>query len=108
MTTASTHLTVTVWERPGAPPRVWTLTADPPGGTHPDPEAAIRAIEEAQRPFDPVPRGALCAQVYGGPQRAVIEGHWRGRPVSARYDKRNACEIARWKALSAVLDASDA
>jgi hypothetical protein len=52
-----------------------------------------------------VPRDAICAQLYGGPARAVIEGSWRGQPVSASYDKKNSCEIARWNALSAVLDA---
>jgi Subtilisin inhibitor-like len=105
MTNVGGHLRVTVWDSPDAEPRRLELTADPPGGTHPDPQAAVRAIEEAARPFDPVPPGTLCAQIYGGPGRATIEGVWRGRPVSATYDKRNACEIARWKALGAVLDA---
>ncbi|WP_020576159.1 SSI family serine proteinase inhibitor [Actinopolymorpha alba] len=105
MTTASTHLTITVWEDPDSAPRTWELTADPPGGTHPDPGAAVTAIETARNPFAPVPKDAICTQIWGGPQRAVIEGVWRGQPVSATYDKRNGCEIARWNALRAVLDA---
>ena len=95
---------MTVWESPDAEPRRFELSADPPGGTHPDPDAAVLAIEQAEHPFDPVPPNALCAQIYGGPGRATIEGVWRGQPVSATYDKRNACEIARWRKLSAVLD----
>lgn len=104
MTTPGTQLTVTVWDSPDAAPRTWELTADPPGGTHPDPAAAIAAIAGARRPFDPVPRDAICAQLYGGPERAAIEGTWHGQPVVASYDKTNSCEIARWNALSAVLD----
>ena len=111
MTTPTTHLTVTVWDRPDAAPRTWELIADDgneeeaAAGTHPDPGGAISAIAAATRPFEPVPRDAMCTQIYGGPQRARIEGVWRGQSVSASYDKRNGCEIARWKALSAVLDA---
>jgi Subtilisin inhibitor-like len=104
MTSGDSRLTVTVWDSPDAEPRRFELTTDPPGGTHRDPGAAVRAIDAAARPFDPVPPDALCAQIYGGPGRAAIEGVWRGRPVSATYDQRNACEIARWKALGAVLD----
>ena len=100
----STHLTVTVWDDEEAQPRTFDLVGDPPGGTHPAPEAAVRAIEQAARPFEPVPPDAMCTQIYGGPARARVEGVWRGTPVSATYDKRNGCEIARWKALSAVLD----
>lgn len=100
-----TRLTVTVWDRPDAEPRTFELTEAPPAGTHPRPEAAVAAIEAAPRPFEPVPRDAMCTQIYGGPQRAVIEGVWRGQRVHASYDKKNGCEIARWKALGAVLDA---
>ncbi len=100
-----TQLTVTVWADPDSAPRTWELTGDPPGGTHPAPEEALAAIAQAPRPFEPVPPDAMCTQIYGGPARATVEGVWRGTPVSAAYDKRNGCEIARWKALSAVLDA---
>jgi hypothetical protein len=99
-----TRLHITVWASPDAPPRVWELVEDPPGGTHPRPAEALHAIEAADRPFAPVPADAVCTQIYGGPARATIEGSWRGQRVSASYDKRNGCEIARWKALSAVLD----
>ncbi|MEQ7006545.1 SSI family serine proteinase inhibitor [Actinopolymorpha sp. B17G11] len=103
--TARTRLRITVWANPDVPPRTWELTEDPPGGTHPRPDAAISAIEAAKHPFAPVPADAMCTQIYGGPARATVEGTWRGQRVSASYDKRNGCEIARWKALSAVLDA---
>jgi hypothetical protein len=97
------ELTVTVVDGPRLPPRVRTLTCDPPGGTHPDPVAACRALERARHPFDPVPAGMLCTQVYGGPETATITGTWRGAPVDAAYRRTDGCEIARWQALAAVL-----
>ncbi len=68
---------------PGQPQTSWTLTCDPPGGTHPDPEGACRAIAAARHPFEPVPADMHCTQVYGGPETAVISGTWQGRPIEA-------------------------
>jgi hypothetical protein len=96
-------LTVTVWPQVGARPLRWTLTDDPPGGDHPDPVGACAALAAARHPFAPVPPGSMCAQVYGGPQTATIEGVWRGERVSARYSRTDGCEIARWNAVAAVL-----
>jgi len=102
-TPAPTSLIVTVTPQPGAAPVRWTLTDDPPGGNHPDPAAACAALAAARRPFDPVPRDAVCTQQWGGPQTATIEGTWRGRPVRARYSRTDGCEISRWNALAPVL-----
>ena len=97
-------LTVVVSAGPGQPQTRWTLTCDPPGGTHPDPDGACRAIAAARHPFEPVPADMHCTQVYGGPETATISGTWHGRPVEARYRRTDGCEIARWRALEAVLD----
>lgn len=100
------ELIITVRAQPDAEPVVWTLRCDPPGGDHPDPDGACAALKNAARdPFSPVPRGTICAQIYGGPQQATITGRWRGRPVRARYRRTDACEIARWDAIRAVLRA---
>ncbi len=96
------RLQITVWPGPGLAPSRWTLTADPPGGDHPDPAAACAALAAAPRPFAPVPAGTICAQVYGGPQTAAIEGSWAGQPVRASYSRVDGCQIARWNALAAV------
>lgn len=96
-------LTVTVVDDAGATPRTWTLTCDPPGGSHPDADAACRAIDAARTPFAPKPADMACTQIYGGPQTATIEGTWRGERVSASYKRTDGCEIARWNALAAVL-----
>jgi hypothetical protein len=98
----ASRLRVSIRDSPDRDPAMWTLSCDPPGGDHPDPAAACAALAAADRPFDPVPPGTMCAQVYGGPQTATIDGVWQGRPVHATYSRVDACEIARWDALAAV------
>ncbi len=98
----STRLTVTVGTG-GSAQRTYTLGCDPPGGDHPDPEAACAALAAARRPFAPVPKDLQCTQIYGGPQTATIAGTWRGEQVSASFDRTDGCEIARWDALAPVL-----
>jgi len=98
------RLTVTVSDAPAAAPRTWTLTCDPPGGDHPRPAEACAAIDAARQPFAPKPADAMCTLIHGGPQTATITGTWRGSPVDAAYRRTDGCEIARWNALSAVLE----
>ena len=103
--TGETALTVIVDDGPGAEPRMWELTCDPPGGTHPDAAAACGAIiaaDEAGEPFAALPADAICTDIYGGPQEAAIKGTWRGIEVSAKFSRENGCEIARWDKLLAV------
>src|SRR3954447_13492987 len=97
------RLVVRVWDHPDATPRVWRLECAPPGGDHPDPVTACAVLAQLPAPFAPVPAGALCAQVYGGPERATIDGEWRGEPVHAVYSRTDACENRRWHRLAAVL-----
>jgi hypothetical protein len=44
----------------------------------------------------PVPRLTACTEIYGGPATARVRGTLRGRPVDARFDRTNGCEIERW------------
>lgn len=97
-------LTITVIADPQAQPVTWTLTCDPPGGDHPDAEAACAVLDTVPTPFAPVPAGTMCAQVYGGPETATITGTWRGERVDASYRRTDGCEIARWRRLGPVLD----
>ena len=46
----------------------------------------------------------VCTDIFGGPQTATVEGTIRGKAVSARFARRNGCEIARWEAASPLLD----
>jgi len=99
---SDTRLTITVWDAPDAQPRRYTLTCDPPGGDHPDPQRACAALLSAEAPFAPVPADVRCMQMWSGPQRATIEGRWRGVPVAASYSRNDSCETARWDALAGV------
>ena len=92
----TTELTVVVkpGERPGT--RTFTLTCDPAGGDHPDPEAACRMLDELEDPFAPVPPRTACTEIYGGPQTATVTGTFRGEPVDAEFSRTNGCGISRW------------
>jgi hypothetical protein len=51
----------------------------------------------------PVPEDMACAQVYGGPAVATVEGTLSGEPVSARFKLTDSCEIERWRRNRALL-----
>lgn len=81
----------------------WTLTCNPAGGTHPNPEQACAALAANASALPPVPPDRACTMQYGGPQRATVTGTWRGEPVQATFSRENGCEIARWDALVGLL-----
>lgn len=105
--TPATALTITVDQGGGGEVSQYTLTCEPPGGDHPDPDAACAALAEASaaqpNPLDPVPADVACTEIYGGDQTAVIEGTLGGKAVRAELSRVNGCEIARWDALVPVL-----
>ena len=91
------QLSITVWPKgPDGPAKRWTLRCDPAGGTLPRAGRACARLAGLRRPFAPVPRDAVCAQLYGGPQEGVVRGTFRGERVSARFNRRDGCQIARW------------
>jgi hypothetical protein len=53
--------------------------------------------------FAPVPAATACAEVYGGPATARIDGTLDGKPVHAAFDRTNACEMARWDRIESLL-----
>ena len=82
----------------------WTLTCDPAGGTHPDPEAACAAlVGNGDRALPPKRKDVVCSQVYGGPQTATIQGTWQGRTVRSSFSRTDGCEISRWDQLKGLL-----
>ena len=99
---SSSELVTTVTDESGSR-AVWTLTCDPPGGDHPDPEAACQALDGRADALRPVPKDRACAEVYGGPEKASITGTWRGQQVRSTLARTNSCEIARWAALQGLL-----
>jgi hypothetical protein len=102
--TPETELTVVLDQGDGTAPDEWTLTCDPAGGTHPDPEAACDTLADLDpETFEPVPPDAMCTMIYGGPHTAVVTGQWNGEPVESEFSRENGCEIVRWDAAVAVL-----
>ncbi len=98
-----TALTVTYWEDGARPVHktLWKLECDPAAGTLARPALACRRIKAGGwRLFAPVKDGSICTEIYGGPQVALVVGIVEGRPVWARIQRRNGCEIARWNRLS--------
>ena len=97
LATAVTSLTIMLWPQGMDGPRErWTLRCGPTGGTHPAAVAACRRLASLEQPFRPVPRNAVCTEIYGGPDVAVVAGTFRGRRVWARFNRTNGCHIARW------------
>jgi hypothetical protein len=97
-TAAGAALDISVWNQgTDGPVRTWTLRC-PPGGTLP---AAARACSRLDamgtNAFRPIPRNVACAELYGGPQVAEVNGTFEGRPIRARFSRTNACEIDRWE-----------
>jgi hypothetical protein len=107
-TGASVNTELTIVYNDGAgKTETWTLSCDPPGGTHPHPDAACAALAAKGRTaLPPVAKGMMCTQIYGGAQTAKITGTWRGESVDASLSRQNGCEISRWKALEGLLPAT--
>jgi hypothetical protein len=95
---ASTSLNITVWpngEGNGGK-KVWTLRCAPVGGTLPHRASACRQLAALRAPFAPTPKNSACTQIYGGPQEALVTGRFRGRPIHARFNRQDGCELGRW------------
>lgn len=96
---SGTSLKITVWPD-GRTPASYTTTlrCAPPAGTLPRAGDACRRLSAMRDPFAPVPRDAVCTMIFGGPQRALVTGTYRGRRVWTRFDRSDGCRIARWNA----------
>ena len=92
-----TELEISTWRRgTDGPVHVWTLLC-PPGGTLPAPDRACSALDAlGADAFEPVPPDVACTEIYGGPQVAEVSGTHKGKPVLARFNRSNGCEIDRW------------
>jgi hypothetical protein len=98
-----TALTITFWPDEQAPDTFerWTLRCAPPSGTLPNRKRACAKLSGLRfGAFAQVPQDAICTQIYGGPQKAVVKGTIAGHRVWASFRRRNGCEIARWARFS--------
>jgi Subtilisin inhibitor-like len=96
-------LTITYWPDEQAPETYqrWTLRCNPVGGTLPN---RVRACTRLSRlplsSFAQVPKDAICTQIYGGPQKAVVKGTIGTVRIWSSFRRRNGCEIERWNRFS--------
>ncbi len=96
-------LTITYWPDEQAPRTFdrWTLRCNPLGGTLPNRKVACRRLARmTPAALAPVPPGSICTQVYGGPQKAVVQGKMGARRIWASFRRRDGCEIDRWQRFS--------
>ena len=101
--TSDTDLTIVINKGPSSTV-TWRLTCNPPGGTHPDPEAACRALEaNGAVALPPVPEDKACTQIYGGPETASITGSWQGQQIMSKFARNDGCQISRWKLMEGLL-----
>jgi hypothetical protein len=102
LTGSPANLTITVWPNGrDRAARVSTLRCEPTGGTLPSRAAACRRLSAfPDNPFAPTPADAVCSQLYGGPQEALVRGTFRGRNVWTRFSRRDGCAIGRWDRVS--------
>jgi hypothetical protein len=87
-------------------PLRWTLRCRPGGGTLPRRERACERMLALRSPFRGVPKNTACTQIYGGPQVAEVRGAFRGRPVAARFNRTDGCQIERWNRLRFLFPAT--
>ncbi|MGI5376625.1 SSI family serine proteinase inhibitor [Streptomyces sp. CA-251387] len=101
------HLTITVRDAGDGADGTYELYCHPAHGNHPDAVDACAALDRGTRwgkdAFAAVPEGGFCTMQYGGPATAHVTGTWGGRPVDARYDRSDGCQIGRWDRLVPVL-----
>jgi hypothetical protein len=100
-------LKVTVWpqgkEAGHAVTRV--LGCSPAAGTLPRPSRACRLLRVLQNPFAPVPPAAICTQIYGGPQVALVHGTFLGRRIWTYFKRTDGCQAARWNRVAFLFPA---
>lgn len=97
---SETTLRITVWPRgTQESSKTWTLRCAPVGGTLPRPARACRTLLSLSAPFRPLPKDAVCTEIYGGPAVALVTGTFRGRKVWTRFTRTDGCRIARWARL---------
>ena len=99
---ASTSLHITVWPNESA------LRGKQTTGTFGSPHsaAACRQLARLKAPFAPTPQNVACAEIYGGPQKAVVVGRFRRRSVRATFNRRDGCEIERWNRVAFLFPAA--
>jgi len=96
-------LTITYWPDEQAPQTYqrWTLRCNPVGGTLANRARVCSRLSRLPlTSFAQVPKDAICTEIYGGPQKAVVKGKIGTVRVWSSFRRRNGCEIERWDRFS--------
>lgn len=82
----------------------WKLTCDPLGGNHPNKAAACALLKKKGTTlFAPIPDGAVCTEIYGGPEKVRVTGSVRGKKVNTLFVRINGCHIARYDKIAPLV-----
>ena len=73
-------------------------------GPRADTAACRRLAGLTAAQLEPVPANVACTEIYGGDATARVRGELLGKPVDARFDLTNGCEIERWDRNRVLLD----
>jgi hypothetical protein len=99
----TSSLTITYWpDGPSGTKRTWIVSCNGLArGTWPRRVEACRSLAKpnSRAAFAPVPADAICTEIYGGPDLALVTGNIQGRKVWARFSRQNGCHISRWERL---------
>ncbi len=68
-------------------------------GKRPIGSIACARLAEDPKLLDPLPKGRMCTEQYGGPEVLSISGTLGGKPVQTQVTRKNGCEIARFEKL---------
>ena len=94
-----------------------TLDPDGPAGSEEEMTQDVNCDDESSDPaclaaadleasdFDPPPADQACTEIFGGPDVATIQGEINGDAVDAELSRSNGCEIERFDAAVALLQA---
>ncbi|WP_018349699.1 hypothetical protein [Longispora albida] len=80
----------------GAQPVQWTISCATG-------ETCASLTPSAYAALAPVPAGAACTRIYGGPQTAWLFGLWQGEWVSASFSRADGCQLSRWERAASLL-----
>jgi Subtilisin inhibitor-like len=103
MPSKDVSLTITYWADEQEPTRFtrWSLRCSPLGGTLPTRKRACAKLSiMSAGAFAQVPVDAICTQIYGGPDKAVVKGTLGTQKIWVSFRRRNGCEIDRWNRFS--------
>jgi hypothetical protein len=87
----------------GPPPAVAEVSCPPDEPSETNACEAVDALPDDA--VAPVPPGAVCTQIYGGPDLVEVEGTLHGEEVATELTRTNGCEIERFEGFLPLLQA---